>query len=100
MKPMFRRVLAKTLTYKLLTFLTGIGVFGYASGDYKLAAGASVILVVLNTGIYVLHELVWSKTRWGRKLTTAREFAELHGLAVPEGSEYDVVISRVNAAGE
>ncbi len=61
-----KRTLTKTLTYKVISWIIGILVVGWISGSFVMAAGATGAMVAANTIVYYFHELLWSKTEWGR----------------------------------
>jgi uncharacterized membrane protein len=62
-----RRLLAKTFTYKGLTFVSSFVAFGITTGSVVLATGAATGLIIVNTLIYLAHEAAWNKVSWGRE---------------------------------
>lgn len=62
-----KRLLTKTLTYKMLTFISTVILFGAVTGSAAAAAGLSGTLLAVNTLIYYGHEWLWQKTDWGRR---------------------------------
>ena len=61
-----RRVFAKTITYKLASYLSGVAIIGGITGNWGLATGVSLVLLGVNTGLYILHEVIWNGIEWGK----------------------------------
>jgi uncharacterized membrane protein len=61
-----RRLLAKTVTYKVASLLSGILILGIATGSWAFASGIALTLLVVNTLLYLWHEHIWNGIDWGR----------------------------------
>lgn len=62
----YKRSLLKTFSYRLLIILSLGAVAWEVTGKYQEALKITVISNLLSTGLYFLHERVWSTTKWGK----------------------------------
>ncbi len=61
-----RRLLAKTLTYKIASLASGVLIIGITTDSWAFAGGLASVLLAVNTTLYLLHEWLWNKTAWGK----------------------------------
>jgi uncharacterized membrane protein len=61
-----RRFVVKALTYRTMTLISGIIIIGLVTGSWALASGIAVVVAIVNTILYAIHEYFWNKTEWGR----------------------------------
>jgi uncharacterized membrane protein len=61
-----KRTLFKTLTWRLIAFLTTILVVYLYSGDAKESVTVGVIANLLKMGFYYMHERMWNRVHYGR----------------------------------
>lgn len=63
-----KRTFAKSLTWQALGLLTGTFIGWLFTGS--LTAGGGIALTGAATGVvfFVLHERVWLRVRWGRRM--------------------------------
>ena len=66
-----KRVLAKTLAWRVVATLTGAAVTWFLTGEIETAGWFIVIEFPLKMGIYYIHERVWEKLEWGVKDSVA-----------------------------
>jgi len=67
MKDTRLRSLSKTVSWRVLGIgITVLGI-GWATGDWALAIEWGLIINLIKTGIYYLHERFWEQIDWGRK---------------------------------
>jgi uncharacterized membrane protein len=60
------RTLVKTITWRLIAFITTIVVVYIYSGDVKESIGVGVAANVLKMGFYYMHERVWNRVHFGK----------------------------------
>lgn len=65
MKALKRRLLAKTITYRTLSFLSNVVIIGAVTGSWGLASGVAIILMAVNAFVYAWHEHMWNGVKWG-----------------------------------
>lgn len=56
-----KRHIAKTISYRIISTLIGIGVMGWVSGSIKVGAAFGVVELVYKPIQYYIHERVWYK---------------------------------------
>ena len=56
-----KRHIAKTISYRIISTIIGIGVMGWISGSIKVGAAFGVVELVYKPIQYYLHERVWYK---------------------------------------
>lgn len=61
-----KRTLVKTLTWRLIAFVTTIVVVYIYSKDAKESITIGVVANVLKMGFYYFHERVWNRSNFGR----------------------------------
>lgn len=61
------RSLIKTITWRILAFLTAFIVIYIWTGEPLKSGGIALIINIFNMAIYYFHERAWNKIKWGRK---------------------------------
>ena len=61
-----KRTLAKTLTWRLIAFVTTIVVVYLYSKDVKESITIGLVANLLKMGFYYFHERVWNRSSFGR----------------------------------
>jgi uncharacterized membrane protein len=62
------RTIFKTLSWRILASSTTLLIVYLFTGSVVISAGVCVIEMVVKTLIYYVHERVWDKTNYGRKM--------------------------------
>jgi len=61
------RLLAKSLTWQASGFVSMMGISYLFSGSFSASMGIALTGMVSGFTCYFLHELAWTKVRWGRR---------------------------------
>ncbi len=61
-----KRTLLKTITWRIIAFLTTIIVVYLYSGDVKGSLVIGIIANLLKMGFYYAHERAWNRVQFGR----------------------------------
>lgn len=60
------RSFVKAITFRLLVILSNIVILFVVTGETKIIFSVVLISTIANTLIYIIHERVWNKVKWGR----------------------------------
>jgi adenylylsulfate kinase len=72
------RTLAKTLSYRVLIICLDFSVIYLFTGRVSVAAGFTVVSNVYTTLAYLIHERVWDRVAWGRRIPLRTNDTPLH----------------------
>jgi uncharacterized membrane protein len=67
------RSLAKVITWRILVTVTNFFGGWLASGNPWVGLGVVSFALVVNSLLYFVHERMWNKTDWDRKLKQEQE---------------------------
>ncbi|PLX21820.1 hypothetical protein C0584_01820 [Candidatus Parcubacteria bacterium] len=70
------RSIVKSITWRLSATLATIILVYVVTRDIKASLGIGLIEVFLKLFLYYLHERVWNKIKWGRKVLVESEKVE------------------------
>jgi len=62
----YTRLIVKTLTYRAISILADIIVVYALTRDAGLAFAFGMLMVVISTIIYFIHERAWAGIMWGK----------------------------------
>jgi len=62
-----KRTLVKIVSYRLSAWLLTIPVMFWLTGDLESSVGGSIIIHLLLSVDYYIHERIWLKIKWGFK---------------------------------
>jgi uncharacterized membrane protein len=62
------RTVAKSLTWQGLGLLTGTVIGFCFTGSVLASGGIALTGAISGTVFYILHEKLWSRVQWGRKV--------------------------------
>ena len=68
-----KRTLAKTVTWRVIGFFTGMITIYVFSGSFSIAFGSAIVANLLKTGMYYVHERAWNKSNYGRKVCVKKK---------------------------
>lgn len=61
------RTVAKAVTWQILGLISMSALAFWQTGSLRGAVSLAVSASLLSIGVYVLHERLWGRIRWGRK---------------------------------
>lgn len=61
-----KRSIVKTITYRLLIIVSTFVVTYMITGEIELTLGITLVVNVINTVLYFIHERVWNRIHWGK----------------------------------
>ena len=73
------RSFVKAFTWRALATLTTFGLVFVVSGSFTLALSVGLLDVIVKLLVYVFHERVWDKVKWGKKSGRVLWFTGLSG---------------------
>ena len=59
------RTLAKTVTYRLATFVFTFVITFLLTGQQQMSAGLAVMSLTLGALTFIIHERLWTRVKWG-----------------------------------
>lgn len=62
------RSLFKSLTWRVIAVFTTFICIYIITGELKLAGAGTILTNTINFILYYVHERVWDKIQWGRKV--------------------------------
>ncbi len=62
------RSIVKTITWRITGSLATFLISYWITGNLTMSSTIAIIQVTANTILYYLHERVWNKISWGRKI--------------------------------
>ena len=62
-----KRSLVKAITYRSVIIVLDFSVIYLLTGKVDVALGFMVISNIYTTAAYFIHELIWTKIKWGIK---------------------------------
>ena len=62
------RTIFKTLSWRILASSTTLLLVYFFTGNVVISAGVCIIEMAVKTLIYYIHERIWDKTNFGRKM--------------------------------
>jgi adenylylsulfate kinase len=68
LKDSYVRTLVKTVSYRLLIITLDFTTVYLFTGKVKIALGFMLVSNTYTTIAYFLHERIWGKIKWGKKL--------------------------------
>lgn len=60
------RSFVKAVSFRLIVIVSNVIILFVVTGEAKLVFSVVLISTVINTLLYVAHERVWNKVKWGR----------------------------------
>lgn len=69
------RSILKTVSYRALVLALDFGTIYYFTGKLSVAVGFTLASNVYTTVAYLVHERVWDRIRWGRRIFARNEGA-------------------------
>ena len=73
------RSLVKAITWRFLATLTTFGLVFFVSGNITLAVSVGILDVIAKVLVYIFHERLWGKIRWGKSTGRVIWFTGLSG---------------------
>ena len=67
-----KRILVKTVSWRVVATLATFLVSYFISNDLNIASSIAGTQIILHTMLYVIHEQVWNQLEWGRIKKGAR----------------------------
>ena len=67
MQDLPRRSFAKSLSWRVVATATTVLVAYLLTGSWGEAGGIALVVAVISTLMYYLHERVWDRVAWGRR---------------------------------
>lgn len=61
------RSFVKALTFRLLVIVSNIVIITLVTGELRVVFSVVLVSTVVNTILYIIHERVWDKVKWGRR---------------------------------
>jgi uncharacterized membrane protein len=61
-----RRTITKMITYRLSAWLLTIPVMYWLTGNLEESIGSSILIHLLLSVDYYIHERIWLKIKWGK----------------------------------
>jgi uncharacterized membrane protein len=83
------RTIFKTLSWRILASSTTLLLVYFFTNDVIISAGVCIIEMIVKTLIYYIHERVWDKTNYGRKMVN------LSRLQSPQCSGFHVKNAKI-----
>lgn len=77
------RTIFKTLSWRILASCTTLLLVYFFTSDVVISAGVCIIEMVVKTLIYYVHERVWDKTNFGRKMVNLPQLQSPHYPSFP-----------------
>lgn len=62
-----KRSIAKAITYKMLSVALACIVMFWVTGSIEIAAKGLLIISPLTFVLYIVHERIWLKFKWGKE---------------------------------
>jgi uncharacterized membrane protein len=62
------RTIAKSITWRLIAFISSMLVLYILIGDWKTSFYHSVVIHSVKTILYYIHERLWNKSNYGQKI--------------------------------
>ncbi len=59
------RTLAKTVTYRLVTFVLTFVITFLLTGQEQMSAGLAVMSLTFGALTFIIHERLWTRVKWG-----------------------------------
>jgi adenylylsulfate kinase len=66
-KETHKRTITKMITYRLSAWLLTIPIMYWLTGNLEESIGSSVLIHLVLSLDYYIHERIWLKVRWGLK---------------------------------
>ncbi|MBD3359479.1 MAG: DUF2061 domain-containing protein [Candidatus Buchananbacteria bacterium] len=66
----YKRSIAKTITFRILAIIVTMFLVYFWTGDLKIAGIVGVLDSIMKIIIYFLHERIWARFCWGKKIVT------------------------------
>lgn len=60
------RSFVKAVSFRLIVIVSNVIILFVVTGETKLIFAVVLVSTVVNTLLYVAHERVWNKVKWGR----------------------------------
>ena len=60
-----KRTIAKSIIYRIGTFIITFGICGMITGDWMESLEIATPIMIVKTGWYWIHERVWKNIHWG-----------------------------------
>ncbi|MBU0662201.1 MAG: DUF2061 domain-containing protein [Candidatus Diapherotrites archaeon] len=68
MKPAQKRIIAKTISFRIIATITTVVLVYIFTGSLELAGTVGALDFGAKLVVYYLHERAWGRTNWGRKI--------------------------------
>ena len=68
-----KRTFVKTITWRIIAFFTGMITIYFFTGSFSIALSSAIVANLLKTGMYYVHERVWNKSNYGRKICVEKK---------------------------
>ncbi|MBL7036591.1 DUF2061 domain-containing protein [Candidatus Microgenomates bacterium] len=65
-KEHFSRSFVKAITFRLLVIVSNVIIITVVTGEARVVFSVVLVSTIANTILYILHERVWNKVKWGR----------------------------------
>ena len=63
-----RRSIAKTISYRVIILILDFTAIYLFTGQIKIALGFMIVSNIYTTLGYFIHERIWDKIKWGKKI--------------------------------
>ena len=60
------RTLAKTITYRLATFVLTYLITMLLTGQQTTSAGIAILSLTAGSLTFIIHERIWTRVKWGK----------------------------------
>ena len=74
---MVKRSIVKTVSYRVTIVILDFLCIYLFTGKMKIALGYTVVSNLYTTFFYFLHERIWAKINWGKKVNIGEQGEEL-----------------------
>ena len=63
------RSLAKVITWRVIMIMQYILIGWYTTGSIMFGLGLAGFTTIVNSCIYFLHERIWNRSSWGKRVS-------------------------------
>ena len=64
----FRRSIVKTISYRIIIVVLDFIAIYLFTGKISVALGFTIVSNIYTTIVYFLHERIWDRIKWGKKI--------------------------------
>jgi uncharacterized membrane protein len=64
----FRRSIVKTISYRVIVVILDFVAIYLFTGKISVALGFTIVSNIYTTIVYFLHERIWDRIKWGKRV--------------------------------